>query len=71
MYAAAVIFWSPIVMSPLLVKFTGGKLIPVGMALMGIIFALYGLIDNFESRAFIILYTTILRTFQGVAAATI
>lgn len=63
-YAAAVIFWSPIVMSPLLVKFTGGKLIPCGMLLMGIVFTCYGFIVYFEGRpTLIIIYTCVLRTF--------
>jgi hypothetical protein len=71
-YAAAVIFWSPIVMSPLLIKYTGGKLIPCGMLLMGIVFTLYGLIPYMEgSPGLIITYCCVLRGFQGIAAATI
>ena len=62
-YAAAVIFWSPIVMSPLLVKYTGGKLIPLGMILMGVVFTLYGLIEYFEHKGFIILFCATLRLF--------
>jgi MFS family permease len=63
--------WSPITSNWLLKKYNGKLTMAVGMGLMGVIIALFGLIDGVVTQVTaVFVYSTLLRILQGVASAT-
>ena len=71
-YAVAVILFSPVV-SKLLLSLNGKTLIYTGMFLMGMVFALFGLLNDkvMVNTTIIVIYSIFLRILQGIASATI
>jgi len=70
-YAAAVVFWSPIVSSQLMMKYSGQRLIPLGMLLMGIAFTMFAFIPQMAGNNIIIVtWACLCRVLHGIASST-
>jgi hypothetical protein len=71
-YAAAVIIWSPIFSSQVLSRFSGAKIIPLGMFLMGSVFVAFSYLEflTVESTSLVVAYAAVLRIIHGLASAT-
>jgi MFS family permease len=65
------VIWSPIVSNTLLKKYNSKNAMAIGMAALGLIIALFGLLDGvITSNTLVFVYCTILRILQGIAAST-
>jgi MFS family permease len=70
-YAAAVVFWSPVVSSKLLMNYSGQKLIPLGMLLLGLAYLLFAFIPYFEgNNLMVFIWACLCRIIHGIASST-